>query len=124
VSESHYVSPFGMEVNNGMEMDKDKLHVAYELLSSTGGFNERWYDHDDVKEKLSKRFPELAWHEVVEYFNKAKELREAAYDVGSSLWDKRIREADGPCVLKERKPGFSDKTYELAFRDGCHESMW
>ena len=51
-------------------------------------------------------------------------LRRAAYDVGSDVRDRKIREADGPAELKRRIPGFEDRIYEGAFQAGMFESMW
>lgn len=90
------------------------LDAAYQLAKKAHGGP----SHADAKDKLQAMFPAAAWDDIVDAYLKGCELAEKCYEVGEAARTQSIPDARAIEMLKERFPGFSDRTYEDALTLG------
>jgi len=90
------------------------LDAAYQLAKKAHGPS----GHADAKDKLQALFPAASWDEIVEFYLKGSELAEKCYEIGDAARRESVPDNRAIQMLKERFPGFSDKTYKDALTLG------
>jgi len=97
----------------------NKLDIAFKITQELGPPK-----HLEVKDKLQKMYPNLAWDEIVELYSRAQDLLSEAGKLGFNFRDKKIDESQAIKTLIKTCPGFSEESYNKAWSHGLFESMW
>ena len=91
------------------------LDAAFALAKKAHGPS----SHADAKDQLQTLYPEKPFDEITDTYLRACALADACYDAGDQLighWD---RERQILASLRERFPGFGEKTYQDALTWGA-----
>jgi hypothetical protein len=99
-------------------VNDDLLNTAFELAIKAYGPA----CHAEAKERLRQRFPQSHFDAITEAYRSACHLHELAYDAADKLRDGIHSKSDALALLRQRCPGFPERTYKRAFARGLFES--
>jgi hypothetical protein len=85
------------------------LDAAFDLAKRARG---------DAKGELQNRYPGRSFDDITDVYLQACRLADACYDAGDQLIGHLDREQQILTSLRERFPGFSERTYQDALKWG------